>query len=390
MYGAYGLTCANNKIDRPHIFLTVKKDSNNDDVLRDLKEKFNCDNPRKCFELLQEPDRKPKVKFLGQHQNGSSVEAESSMSVSSTQPVAPGCGVFSCTSRSDTFRNHMRIPEENENIPEIQGTGTLTIFCYKNGKHYALTCFHVGCANDENRLNASINKKDNILKISHSVTDYATYAEKQNYCFQESPVEDNNESISYGDDGSKYKCLGDFDNYHFDDQCDIMSLKISDDIEINCKVADVTPPDWDEIWNELYERVTENPGQNPVEVKKVGFKSGLTQGHVFKTDFAYEGDVSFYDATVVKDLEHSGPFLEGGDSGSVVFFHDRDNQKKVFAYGVFEMDELHLPEQHEPLDSTGPYYICYNLETALETLGFKEAACFSVCTYDLEKAKDCY
>jgi hypothetical protein len=43
----------------------------------------------------------------------------------------------------------------------------------------------------------------------------------------------------------------------------------------------------------------------------------------------------------------SGPFLEGGDSGSLVFSHDNNNQKQVFAYGVCEVDELLLPEQHE-------------------------------------------
>jgi hypothetical protein len=47
----------------------------------------------------------------------------------------------------------------------------------------------------------------------------------------------------------------------------------------------------------------------------------------------------------------SGPFLEGGDSGSLVFFHDKNNQKQVFAYGVCEVDEFLLPEQHESASS---------------------------------------
>ncbi|CAB4034404.1 Hypothetical predicted protein, partial [Paramuricea clavata] len=41
----------------------------------------------------------------------------------------------------------------------------------------------------------------------------------------------------------------------------------------------------------------------------------------------------------------------GGDSGSLVFFHDKNNQKQVFAYGVCEVDELLLPEQHESASS---------------------------------------
>ncbi|CAB4038719.1 Hypothetical predicted protein, partial [Paramuricea clavata] len=51
------------------------------------------------------------------------------------------------------------------------------------------------------------------------------------------------------------------------------------------------------------------------------------------------------DAFAVKGC--SCPFLEGGDSGSLVFVHDKNNQKQVFAYGVCEVDELLLPEQHE-------------------------------------------
>ena len=57
--------------------------------------------------------------------------------------------------------------EENEkvDVPEVQGTGTLTMFYALNGQHYALTCFHVGCATDENRLNAAFNKVEDVQKM---------------------------------------------------------------------------------------------------------------------------------------------------------------------------------------------------------------------------------
>jgi hypothetical protein len=50
------------------------------------------------------------------------------------------------------------VSEENEkvDVPQVQGTGTLTMFCALNGQH-AFTYFHVGCATDENRLNAAFN-----------------------------------------------------------------------------------------------------------------------------------------------------------------------------------------------------------------------------------------
>ena len=134
--------------------------------------------------------------------------------------------------------------------------------------------------------------------------------------------------------------------------------------------------------------------------------------------------------------------MEGGDSGSLVFSHDKNNQKQVFASGVCEVGELLLPEQHESANETisesseaeckdekseckdgwqdkdklecekewvvfqeesesdisekeieredernskkkveasGPYFICLRLDTALENLGLEKAACFHNC-----------
>jgi hypothetical protein len=76
---------------------------------------------------------------------------------SSSVSPTPGGGVLACSNLSYTNKNPLRVqPEENEkvDVPEVEGTGTLTMFCALNGQHYALTCFHVGCATDENRLNA--------------------------------------------------------------------------------------------------------------------------------------------------------------------------------------------------------------------------------------------
>ena len=54
-------------------------------------------------------------------------------------------------------------------------------------------------------------------------------------------------------------------------------LKIPDSIEINCKVADVPSPDWNEMWKQLYERVIEKTDQNPVKVEK-----SVCRQHVLK------------------------------------------------------------------------------------------------------------
>ena len=77
----------------------------------------------------------------------------SSSSPPSTLPT-PGGGVLACVDKKYTVPNPLRLPEENErdDTPEVLATGTLTIFSFKDGQHYALTCLHVGSANDEDSL----------------------------------------------------------------------------------------------------------------------------------------------------------------------------------------------------------------------------------------------
>ena len=339
--GAYGLVGRNKKIPRPHLYLTVKRGVKISFVRRELEEKFKCDDAKEHFELLREPERKPKIKYLGLH-------LSKLWGKSSSVSPAPGGGVLACSNPSYTNQNPLRVPEEKEkvDVPQVQGTGTLTMFCALNGQHYALTCFHVGCATDENRLTAAFNKVEDVQKMRNSLPAYESYAKKQQYYFTEGNTENDNEPILFGDDGTDCTRLGGFDNYHFDNECDILSLKVLDGVKIDCKIADATSPDWDSIWDELYES-----DSNPVEVEKTGFSSALTRGYIVPCDFSYsqEQEPLFQDAFVVKGCD--GPFLEGGDSGSLVFFHDKNNLKQVFAYGVCEVDELLLPEQHESASS---------------------------------------
>ena len=61
--GSYGLTSPNKKIPRVHIYLTVKRGTKKSDVRRDLEEKYRRD-PKEYFELLQEPETLPKIRYL--------------------------------------------------------------------------------------------------------------------------------------------------------------------------------------------------------------------------------------------------------------------------------------------------------------------------------------
>jgi hypothetical protein len=146
---------------------------------------------------------------------------------SSVSPTHGG-GVLACRNPSYTNKNPLRVLEENErdDVPQVQGTGTLIMFCALNGQHYALTCFHVGCATDKNRLNAAFNKVEDVQKMRNSLPAYESYAKKQQYYFTQGNTENDNEPILFGDDGTDCTRLGGFDNYHFDNECDILSLKV--------------------------------------------------------------------------------------------------------------------------------------------------------------------
>ena len=174
-----------------------------------------------CFCIVREPERKPKIKYLGLLSN--KLRCKSS-SVSPT----PGGGVLACSNPSYTDQNPLRVPEEKEkvDVPQVQGTGTLSMFCALNGQHYALTCFHVGCATDENRLNASFNEVEDVQKMRNSLPAYESYVKKRQYYFTQGNTENDNEPILFGDDGTNCTRLGGFDNYHFDNECDILSLKV--------------------------------------------------------------------------------------------------------------------------------------------------------------------
>ncbi len=289
------------------------------DVLRELKEKFSCEDPNKYFELLEEPERKPTFKHVGiifgQPQNGAVVGGR----VLAYNPSA--------------------------------AAGTLTMFCCKDGQHYALTCFHVGCG-------TALNEDHNIREISQRFPRYRDHAERQSYYFN---------NID--------RPLGDFDDGHFDREWDILCVRIPDDVEIDCRIADVPNPNWDRVWVELYERVVERRDQ--VQVEKICLSSPFVRGQIVETEFSYRernGRILFNDTTVVKG--DSGSFLEDGDSGSLVYFLDEEERKKAFAYGVMEADELTLPDGSL---IPGPFAICLNLEKALEELDLQEAGCFNVC-----------
>ena len=328
------MTGPNKKIPYLHLFITVKRGTKKSDVRGQLQDKFKC-NAKEYFELLQEPKRKPKVKYLADSNDESSTSP-----VSGPSAPSPGAGVVAIVDKKYTVPDRLRVPEENErdDVPEKLATGTLTMFCCKEKQHYALTCLHVGSANDGDSLPGPYP-----VKSSDQIS-----AMTKTYLFTHDKVENNNEGILFRDDGRSYAPLGKFYKGRSDSECDILALKISDETEVNCQIADVPPPNWDNIWDELLENV-ESIGGKQVKVEKTGFVSALTSGHIVSCHASHE-DLRFKNAIAVK-AESSRPFLESGDSGALVLFHDKNNMKQIFAYGVCEVDELYFPKQNESRSS---------------------------------------
>ena len=89
--------------------------------------------------------------------------------------------------------------------------------------------------------------------------------------------------------------LGDFHN--FDEQGDILCLKVLGKTDVNCELVDVTSPDWNSLWDKMLED-TASDGTNELKVEKIGFKSGLTYGHIALHNTSYKE--KFKNAIAVK------------------------------------------------------------------------------------------
>ena len=362
--GVYGVTGPNKNIPHLHLFITFERGAKISDVRRELQEKFGTD-AMEYFELLRQPERTPEFKYLSDSNDRSSASSYAP----SVLPT-PGGGVLGCDNEEYTVVNPMKVEEDEERDDlNVLATGTLTMFCFKDEQHYALTCFHIGSANDGDNLSTpKKSDKSNSSQFS---------AEIKTYRFAENDMEQSNEAMPVPFNRENTVPLGDFHN--FDKQSDILSLKVLGEMDVNCELADVTSPDWNSLWDEMLED-TASDSTKGLKVEKIGFKSGLTYGHIALYNTSYKG--KFKNAIAVKGCDNR-PFLEEGDSGALVFFRDGSNMKTVFAYGVLEVNELNVAGDDDEDDLgyvyPGPFSICLRLNTALENLNLKEGACINDC-----------
>ena len=298
--GAYGVTGPNKHIPHLHLFITFERGAKISDVRHELQEKFGTD-AMEYFQLLRQPERTPEFQYLADSNDRSSA----SSSASSVLPT-PGGGVLGCDNEQYTEVNPMKVEEDEERDDlNVLATGTLTMFCLKDEQHYALTCFHIGRANDGDNLSTP--------KESDKSNSSQILAKIKTYRFAENDMEHNNEAMPVPFNRKNTVPLGDFHN--FDKQSDILSLKILGETDVNCKLANVTSPDWKSLWDGMLEDTASD--KRGLKVEKIGFKSGLTYGHIALYNTSYKG--KFKNAIAVKGCDNR-PFLEEGDSGALVFF----------------------------------------------------------------------
>ena len=328
--------------------------------MADLKNVFKCE-PNAYFDLLREPKTPAKFKYLSQPTSGGGI-----LAVNETNKQNP-------------------LQASNDNEKEESGisvaSGTLTMFCFQNQNHYALTCFHVSFPTEEQQFYEAFNQQTllNFRRLK-SIEWYKEYAKKElKYCYPEKEIDDadNNENIAR---------LGNFSEGSYDSDSDIMSIEVFGDVQIECEVAEIDSPAWDRIWQELHRRVVRKRGKVAVMVNKVGYSSSVTHGYIDKINYClkYQEELLFKNAIVIRS--DSGTFLRPGDSGALVFYVDSENKQQAFAYGVCEVIEddcgVVFCEEDKPVATNGneSSFICLKLNKALGKLELPpETGCFRHC-----------
>ncbi|XP_046844115.1 uncharacterized protein LOC124438160 isoform X2 [Xenia sp. Carnegie-2017] len=233
--------------------------------------------------------------------------------------------------------SNKRLEVERDDIPYMRSSGTLTMFRMKDGKQYALSCFHVGyeigrIRNDD--VNPFLAIQDEI-KINRNAT--------QRF------MEENKYYLSDDDE-----VVGNFSHFDFGPETDIMAIKV-DEVKME-KTSDEMENYSHDVFSRLYLR--QHRGEKSI-VQKAQEIFGNIEDLMFNFDDD-DGRPVFCNAVLVKsDVE----FLMDGDSGSLVYFcDDEDNQKRPFAYVVAELSEKDQNGKGET------FYICLRLKDALEAL----------------------
>ena len=321
-------------------------------MLEELRAAFDCE-PNKSFELRREPRNHKKLKYL-------------------TRPT-PGGGIAA----EDGGSNPLRIP--NDIVNEEPGAlGTLTMFYFQENSHYALTCFHVACQTDEQRFNQAFNAKDlSVIRESHSVKWYNERAKTCRFYYRPRENASENENVPSANKIGRF-CKG-----FFDPVSDIMSLKVFENVGVDCQLEEIEFPSWERIWQELHRRVVRRRGTFPVRVKKIGYSSNETYGYIEEINYTWKYGDEILLRSAIAVRSDDGPFMKPGDSGSLVCFFDEENRQQAFGYGVCEVGDFADEQPALAHEENRSLLICFKLNTALKSLNLPTGTgCFRRCGSD--------
>ncbi|XP_046844153.1 uncharacterized protein LOC124438179 [Xenia sp. Carnegie-2017] len=217
----------------------------------------------------------------------------------------------------------------------------VAMFRMKDGKQYALSCFHVGYEIGRIR-NDDVNP---FLAIQYEI--------EVNRNATQRFMEENKYYLSDDDE-----VVGNFSHFDFGRETDIMAIKV-DEVKME-NISDEMENYSHDVFSRLFLR--KHCGEKSI-VQKAQEIFGSIEDLMFNFDDD-DGKPVFCNAVLVKsDVK----FLMDGDSGSLVYFCDDENKKKgPFAYGVAE---LRKKDQNGKVET---FYICLRLKDGLEKLELTE------------------
>jgi hypothetical protein len=335
--GAYGVIGSNENIPRLHFYVTIKNGADKSKVFDDLEKSFDCE-PKKYFELRSEPKTPVTFRYLTKPASGGRILAV------------------------DQGPNPARAP--NDIVDQTTGSlGTLTMFSFHNNKHYALTCFHVGCTTDKQRHDKAFNVEE-LMKIRKSkrIKWHKEFAKSRRFDY--GPRHNRDDS----DDIADTIPLGEFGECSFDTKNDIMSIQVFEGVETDCRMEEIDFPSWTKISRYILTTL-HRKGRVPAIVK-IDKTSKEENGYIHEINYSHpaeEGENCYEDAVVVKC--NSGTVLRPGDSGALVCYLDKHENQKACAYVVCEASE----------GDEGIFIICLRLNNALKNFKLTNKGCFKKC-----------
>ncbi|XP_046858125.1 uncharacterized protein LOC124451511 [Xenia sp. Carnegie-2017] len=300
--GNYGTVRKNKVISYPHLYITVDgvEERSDEDLKKEIDTIFEWE-ASKFIEIRRKLYKKPKIRYLS---NFRAVQ-------------------------NHNAQNTMQIP--NDVVLENQSTrgshGTMTMFCGKNNKYYALTCAHVACgASDMVNSALAFNQKKDFWAFRDAGKHFN---EGTAYFYKLPKTEEEVELPSKGVVG------------HFDEEVDIVRIFIGNKSHFhNLGGHDMERFVLNSIREneKLYERIDD--GDESVKVRtdyhNIGFISERCCSHLTKSSNEIEREIIFQDAVKVKS---SCQFLKNGDSGVLVYFLKEQENWQPFSYGVCEIDD---------------------------------------------------